>query len=131
MAQVELRNAHVRVHRADQPLERAGPRLEAVPTAVLDRVDDLQQSREDLLQRMGPLPAPRADRAWAALRLAEALFAQAAAAPRHPAYGAWTDEARRLVRSVDRADGKASVPAGSEPGYLEVLDELTARAARN
>jgi signal transduction histidine kinase len=33
--------------------ERAGPRLEAVPTAVLDLVDDLQQSREELLQRKG------------------------------------------------------------------------------
>jgi signal transduction histidine kinase len=33
--------------------ERAGPRLEALPMAVLDLVDDLQQSRDELLQRRG------------------------------------------------------------------------------
>ena len=86
--------------------------------------------REDLRSRVGDLPGNRADRSWAALRLAEALMDQAASAPGNPARTGWLSEARRLVGSVQRTDGKASVPAGSEPGFIALFDTLTARAAR-
>jgi tetratricopeptide (TPR) repeat protein len=84
--------------------------------------------REDLRSRSGDLPGNRADRAWAALRLAEALLDRAAGDPRDPAREGWLAEARWLVGSVRRTDGKASVPAGSEPGFVALYDALTARA---
>jgi eukaryotic-like serine/threonine-protein kinase len=77
--------------------------------------------RERLLRDRGQLPATKADRAWAALRLAEALFH--ASGPGETGRASLA-EARRLVESVSRLEGKPSVAAGSEPGFLELYDTL-------
>ncbi len=94
---------------------------------VVARYRDELQLRELLRQRVGDLPGNRAERAWAALRLAEGLLNRADAAPRDPARDGWRAEARRLIAGVRRTDGKASVPAGSEPGFIELYDALVAR----
>ncbi len=86
--------------------------------------------REELRQRVGDLPGNRADRAWAALRLAEALRDRADREAGDPARAAWLAEARRLMQTVKRTDGAASVPAGSEPGFVALHDSLTTRLAR-
>ncbi len=95
--------------------------------ATADRYRQELALREDLLTRMGDRPSTRADRAWAALRLAEALSDRAAAEPRDRDRASWIAEARGWLQSVKRTDGKTSVPAGSEPGFLELHDALTAR----
>lgn len=95
-------------------------------TAVARYRDELRL-RVDIQRRVGDLPGNVADRAWATLRLAEALMDWAASEPGHPARAGWLAEARRLVASVRRTDGKASVPAGSEPGFIALFDTLTAR----
>jgi eukaryotic-like serine/threonine-protein kinase len=107
----------------------AARQAEDLATTVARYREELRL-REDLRARVGDLPGNRADRAWAALRLAEALLDRAAAAPRDAARNAWRAEARRLVDGVRRTDGKASVPAGSEPGFIELHDALVARTGR-
>lgn len=99
------------------------------PTAVARYRDELRL-REELKRRVGNLPGNVADRAWVALRLAEALLDHAASAPGDPGRAGWLSEARRLVSSVRRIDGKAAVPAGSEPGFVELYDGLTTRLTR-
>ncbi len=94
------------------------------------RYRDELRLRDDLRTRQGDLPGTRADRSWAALRLAEALMDHAASEPGNPARTSWLSEARRLVGSVKRTDGKASVPAGSEPGFVELYDALSTRLGR-
>lgn len=100
-----------------------------VATTVARYRDELQL-RDELRRRVGDLPGNRTDRAWAALRLAEGLSARAAVEPRDPARKAWLAEARRLVHGVRRTDGEASVPAGSQPGFLQLYDALVARVSR-
>jgi len=99
-------------------------------TTTVARYRDELQLRDELRTRIDDLPGNRADRAWAALRLAEGLSDRAAAEPRNPARAAWLAEARRLLTGVRRSDGKASVPAGSEPGFLAMYDLVVTRLAR-
>ncbi|MBP7777437.1 MAG: protein kinase [Acidobacteria bacterium] len=108
-------------------------RLGGAARAAKDFAAAMERYREELTirlalrERMGDLPAPRAGRAWAALRLAEALTSRASAEARNPARASWLAEARGLVQGVKRSDGEASVPAGSEPGFVELYDALTTR----
>lgn len=81
--------------------------------------------RERLIALAGSLPGRVSERAWARLRLAEALLNVPAAAGR----AARRAEAQRLVSALTRADGRTSVAAGSEPGYVELYDKVTARLA--
>jgi len=85
--------------------------------------------RDDLLGRSPDRPAYRSERAWAALSLATALASRADAEPRAAERAAWLAESQRLLRSVKRTDGKVSVPAGSEPGFVALFDTLTSRFA--
>jgi hypothetical protein len=83
--------------------------------------------REQTIAALGMLPARVAERAWARLNLATALLNQADQSPRSPSRARWLEEAGRLVRASRREDGKTRVTAGSEAGYLELLDSLTKR----
>ena len=94
------------------------------------RYRDELHLRDDLRKRVGDLPGNRADRAWAALRLAEGLLDRADRGAGDPSRAAWLAEARRLVLTVKRTDGAASVPAGSEPGFMALYDALAARLGR-
>jgi non-specific serine/threonine protein kinase/serine/threonine-protein kinase len=110
-------------------------RLGGAALAQQDPATSVARYREELgvrdrvISMTGRLPARVSEQAWSRLNLAQALLDSAAAAPRHPDRGAWLDEARRLVHSTGRGDGKISVTAGSEPGFLELHDLLTGRLA--
>ena len=80
-----------------------------------------------LIAATGTLPARTSEIGWARLRLAEALVTRADAGRGNREREAWLAEARQLVAAVRRTDGKVSVPAGSEPEFLEVHDRLRAR----
>ena len=82
-----------------------------------------------LVQASEPLPGRVAEMAWARLRLAEALVDRADAERGHRERSAWIAEARRLFATVQRADGGASVTAGSPPGFHELFDQMRARLA--
>ena len=82
-----------------------------------------------LVQASEPLPGRVAEMAWARLRLAEALVNRADAERGHRERSAWIAEARRLFATVQRADGGASVTAGSPPGFHELFDQMRARLA--
>jgi hypothetical protein len=97
-------------------------------TSVLHYREELRV-RDHVIGITGPLPTRVSEQAWARLRLAENLLDSAAISPGHPSRAAWLAESGRLVRSVSRGSGKASVPAGSEPGYLELYDALVKRLA--
>ena len=75
------------------------------------------------------VPGRVAEMAWARLRLAEALVNRADAERGHRERSAWIAEARRLFATVQRADGGASVTAGSPPGFHELFDQMRARLA--
>ena len=83
--------------------------------------------RERLITLTGPLPGRVAELAWARLNTAFVLLALADRLPGDPARTAWIDEARRLARATSRGDGRVSVTAGSEPGYLEIYDHVMRR----
>jgi non-specific serine/threonine protein kinase/serine/threonine-protein kinase len=83
--------------------------------------------REQAIGAQGLLPARVAERAWARLNLATALLNQADRSPGHSSRPQWLAEAGRLVRACGRADGKPPVTAGSEAGYLALLENLTKR----
>jgi non-specific serine/threonine protein kinase/serine/threonine-protein kinase len=87
--------------------------------------------RDRLVAVQGPLPGRVSERSWARLNLAASLLARAAASPRDPGRRSWVEEATRLVAATRREDGKVSVPAGSEPGFQDLYDELTARLRRS
>jgi non-specific serine/threonine protein kinase/serine/threonine-protein kinase len=83
--------------------------------------------RERLFALTGPLPGRVAERSWARLNTAFVLLELADRSPGDPARAAWIDEARGLARATARTDGKASVTAGSEPGYIEMYDRVARR----
>ena len=83
---------------------------------------------DQLIGVTGRLPNRVSEQAWARLRLAQALL-DLAADPVDPSRSSLINEARGLVRSTSRSDGKAPVPAGSEPGFIELHDTLTTRLA--
>ena len=87
--------------------------------------------RDRLVAIQGRLPSVVAEQAWARLNLAAVLLDEAQAAPRDPARKSWVEEARRLLTMTGRGDAHVSVTAGSEPGFQELHDRLTARLARS
>lgn len=97
-------------------------------TSVARYRDELRL-RDQIIVVQGKLPARVSEQAWARLNLATALLDGVAAASRDPARATWPEEARRLTRSTHREDGKVPVTAGSEPGFLQLHDALTARLA--
>lgn len=99
------------------------------PATSVARYREELAVRDRVISMTGRLPVRVSEQAWSRLNLANALLDSAAATPRHPARNAWIDEARRLVRATGRGDGKVSVTAGSEPGFLEMHDLLTGRLA--
>jgi tetratricopeptide (TPR) repeat protein len=86
--------------------------------------------REQLVTLQGPLPGRVSERAWATLRIAEMRVKQADATPPDPARAGWLAAARRLMLTIEPSDGRVPVPAGSEPGFLELHRHLTDRLAR-
>ncbi|MEZ5416432.1 MAG: serine/threonine-protein kinase [Vicinamibacterales bacterium] len=84
-------------------------------------------ARERLIGLAGVQPGRLADLAWARLNTAAVLLDLAGSAPGGGARDAWIAEAQRLVGATRRTDGKVSVPAGSEPGFVAAYDALVRR----
>ena len=109
-------------------------RLGAAAAAQKDPATSVAHYREELriqdqlIGVTGRLPNRVSEQAWARLRLAEALLNRGGG-PSEPARASWITEAGALVRSTSPSDGKASVPAGSEPGFIELRAALTSRLA--
>jgi len=101
----------------------------ADPMASASHYREELRMRDNLIAMNGPLPGRVSEQAWARLLLAKALLDSAAASPGHASHAAWVSEAERLFRAAGRNSGKAPVPAGSEPGYLELYDALSTRLA--
>lgn len=83
--------------------------------------------REQAIVAQGPLPGRIAERAWARLYLAKALLNQADGSRPSSSRAEWVEEAGRLVGACRRDDGKATVVAGGQADYLELLDSLAKR----
>ena len=109
-------------------------RLGGAARALKDYATSVARYREELLVRnhliavAGPLPARVSEQSWCRLRLAEALLENASSAP-PSARVKMIAEARGLVLTTGRDDGKIAVTAGSPPGFVELYDLLTARLA--
>ena len=99
------------------------------PATSAVRYRDELGVRDRLIAVSGRLPARVTEQAWARLNLAKALLDSADAAGRHSARASWRDEARGLAQATRRDDGKISVTAGSEPGFLELRAAVMTRIA--
>lgn len=91
------------------------------------RLRDELRIRDRLLTPTGTSPGLRANRAWAALRLAEALTDRADAVAGATPRQALRLEALALVRPLTDEDAATSVPAGSQPEFIDVRKALLAR----
>ena len=96
------------------------------PATSVARYREELRIRDRLIDVTGRLPARVSEQAWARLRLAEALLNRSEGVA-DPERRSWINEARVLVRSTSHGDGKVPVPAGSEPGFIELHDALTTR----
>lgn len=103
-----------------------GARAEGDLDTAISRGREELRLREQLVAVRGVMPATRADRAWAALRLAESLTDRSDGLPAGAAR-AMRGEALALVRGTTDEDGTASVPAGSQPDFVVLRKGLLAR----
>lgn len=99
------------------------------PTSVARYREELRL-RDQLVAVQGRLPARVSEQAWARLNLASALLDRVDAAPHDRTRASWIEESRRLLKTTGRGDGHVAVTAGSEPGFQQFHDALTARLAR-
>ena len=105
-------------------------RLGGAATARRDYARAIERYREEVATRLpmltasGSLPGRVSEIGWARLRLAEALVARAGAERGHRDGAPWTAEARQILASVRRGDGKISVSAGNEPDFIALYDGL-------
>lgn len=95
--------------------------------ACIQRSRDELALRERLLAMRTDQAAPRADRAWAALRLAEAMTDRSETIGQASRRQEMRRDALSLVRPLADADAAISVPAGSQPEFIEVRKALLAR----
>lgn len=91
-----------------------------------ERYRDEVTTRGPLLAA-GQLPGRVSEMGWAKLRLAQALLGRADSESTSRARAEWIGEARLLVGSVRRTDGKPSVAAGNEPEFVAIWDALHRR----